>query len=123
MSAKKIIKPSIVIGGTEFKCLSDEVSLEPGNAINFCEDEWTMSTNILLSYGVGGSHTALQAMELTEQTVVVSPSDGSISADNPSATFTAQIPKIPFMSGAKRGDRQSFTLELMSDGDPVFATS
>ena len=113
----------LTIGGVDFKCMSRSVSLEPGDPLNYCEDEWEMTVEIDLSYGAGGSHTELQGMELTEQTIVVAPSDGAISADNPSATFQAVIPKIPFMTGAERGDRQRFNLELMSEGEPVFATA
>jgi hypothetical protein len=123
MAGKRIIKPSISIGGTEFKCMSRSVTLEPGDIINFCEREWNCSVDIELSYGVGGSHTVLAGFEGTEQEVIISPSDGAVSADNPSATFTAEIPPIPFMAGAERGERQTFTLELTSDDPPVIATS
>jgi len=123
MTARKIVTPSISIGGTEFKCMSREVTLEPGDAINFCEDQWTFSVEIELGFGAGSSYEALRAMALTEQTVIVKPSDAAVSIDNPSATFQALVPKIPFLSGATRGERMTFSLEMMSEGDPVIATS
>lgn len=123
MAGKRITKPSLTIGGTEFKCMSRSVELVPGDAINFCEDEWTCSVQIDLSYGAGGSWETLRAMALTDQPIVLSPSDAAVSVDNPSATFEAMVPNIPFMSGGERGRRQTFTLDLVSNGDPVFATS
>lgn len=122
MAGKRIIKPSISIGGTEFKCMSNSVELVPGDPINFCEHEWELSVDVDLSYGATGSWTVLEVMADTEQTVIVFPSDAAISADNPSATFAAVIPRIPFMTGAQKGDRQTFTLDLVSEGEPVFAT-
>lgn len=121
MTAVRIIKPSIVIGGTEFKCMSREVSLEPGDWINFCEQEWSLSVEVELGYGVGESWTVLQAMQDTDQLCVMRPSDGVLSATNPKATFTANIPAIPFLAGATRGERQTFTLDLTTNASPVFA--
>lgn len=118
----RIIKPSISIGGTEFKCMSRIVSLEPGDTINFCEQEWTLSVDVELAYGAGESHTVLDGFRDTVQTVILSPSDSAVSVSNPSATFDAMIPAIPFMSGAERGERQVFTLELVAEAEPVLAT-
>lgn len=120
MAGKKIIKPSISIGGQEFKCMSRTVSLEPGDFINFCEQEWTASIDIEISYGPGGSWTILDGFRDTVQTVILSPSDGVISEDNPQATFEAEIPAVPFMTGAERGERMTFTLELTAESEPVF---
>lgn len=123
MAAKRIIKPSISIGGTEFKCSGRSATLEPGDFINYCEQEWTFEVELELSYGATGTWTLLDAMRDTEQEVILSPSDGAVSADNPSATFDAVIPAIPFMSDATRGERMTMTLTLTSEGEPVFATS
>lgn len=119
----RIIKPSIDIGGTEFKCMSRSVELVPGDFRNFCEREWMCTVEVELTYGAAESWTVLDAFRDTTQTVVVSPSDGAVAASNPSATFTANIPAIPFMSGATRGERQTFILELVSDSEPVFAVT
>lgn len=121
MAGKRIIKPSISIGGTEFKCMSRTVDLVPGDLINFCEQEWTATVEVELSYGTGGSWTVLDAFRDTVQEIILSPSDGAISEDNPQATFDAVIPAIPFMSGATRGERQVFTLELVAEAEPVFS--
>ena len=121
MPAKRIIKPSISIGGTEFQCMSRTASLVPGDFINFCEQEWTLTVDIEVSYGAAGSWTVLDGFRDSEQEVIVKPSDGAISADNPSATFDAVIPAIPFMNDATRGERMVFTLTLVSEGEPVFA--
>ena len=121
MAGKRIIKPSISIGGTEFKCSSRSVTLEPGDLINFCEQDWSLTVEIELSFGATGTWQVLNGMRDTEQTVVVSPSDGAISAENPSATFTAAIPAIPFMSDATRGERMTISLTLVAEAEPVFA--
>lgn len=119
----RIIKPSISIGGTEFKCLSRTVELVPGDFRTFCTQKWMCSVEVEITYGAGGSWTVLDGFRHTIQEVILSPSDGSVSADNPSATFDAEIPAIPFMSGATRGERMTFTLELESEDEPVTATS
>lgn len=123
MPAATIIKPSISIGGTEFKCKSREVSLEPGDLVNFCEYQYTCSIEIELAYGTGESHDVLNGFRDTVQEIILLPSDATIGTSNPSATFSAVIPPIPFMSGAVRGERQTFTLELMSEAEPVLATA
>lgn len=116
-------KPFLSIDGTEFQCFGDNLSLTPDGIRNFCEDEWTLSVDVELTYGSGESHTALDAMRDTVKTVVVRPSTEAIGVTNPSATFTARIPAIPFMNGATRGERQRFTLELMAEDTPVYATA
>lgn len=117
---KKIIRPSLTIDGVEFKCMSRTVTLEPGDPINFCEDEWTLTVEVELWYGDGGSWNVLDAMRDELKTFVLSPSDGAVSEENPQATFDAIVPAIPFMSGATRDERQVFTLELVTESEPVF---
>lgn len=119
----RIVKPTIDIGGTEFKCKSRSVDFAPGEWINFCEREWVVSIDIEIAYGTGESWTVLNGFQDTVQTVVIRPDDGTIGLTNPSATFDAVIPPVPFMSGATRGDRQVFTLELTAEAEPVYATS
>ena len=123
MAGYRINKPSISIDGVEYKCMSRSASLVPGDDLNFCEKEWTASFDIEVSYGTDGSWTKLNALRDTIVEVILSPSDGTISDSNPSATFDAHIPAIPFMSGAEKGGRMTFLLELMSEAEPVFATS
>lgn len=121
MSRTRIIKPSVSIGGTEFKCLSRVVTLEPGDPETYCSWEWSCSIDIELTYGTGGSYNVLSAWQDTTGTFVLSPSDASVGTGNPTATFEATIPPIPFMMGAEKGERQVFTLELMTDDEPVIA--
>lgn len=120
----RIIKPSISIDGVEYKCKSRSVDLVPGDQVNFCEQEWTCTVEVELTYGATGSWATLNALRDTVVTVVLSPSDATAgTADNPSATFDAMIPAIPFMSGATRGERQTFSLELVSEAEPVFVAA
>ena len=119
---KKIIRPSLTIDGIEFKCMSRQVTLEPGDAINFCEDEWNLSVEVELWYGTGGSWNVLDGMRYQLKTFVLTPSDDvDIDEENPQATFQSMVPAIPFMSGATRDDRQTFTLELTTESEPVFS--
>lgn len=121
MAGRRILKPSISIGGTEFKCHSRSISFEPGEWLNFCEREWTLTIELELNYGTLGSWNQLEAMFDTEQEVILSPSDGAISEDNPQATFDAIVNPIPFMSSAQRGERQVVTVELVAETEPVFS--
>lgn len=123
MSRTRIIKPSVSIGGTEFKCASRSVTLEPGDPETYCDYEWTCSIDLELTYGTGGTYNIISAWVDTTGTFVLSPSDGAIGSANPSATFEATIPPIPFMMGAEKGERQVFTLELMLDEEPTIAYS
>lgn len=120
MAGTRILKPSISIGGVEFKCKSRSVSFTPGDWLNFCEREWTLEVELDLSYGADGSWNLLEAMFDTTQEIIISPSDGVVSVDNPSATFDAIVNPIAFMDGATRGERQSTTIELVAETDPVF---
>lgn len=119
----RIIKPFISINGTEMQCLASTANVEPGDHYTFCSRDWSASFDLVLTYGVGGSHTVLSALVDTTATIVVRPDEGAVSADNPQMTFTATIPAVPFMAGATRGERQTFTLELMADDEPVVTTA
>jgi hypothetical protein len=135
-----VVDPKITIDSIDFKCASRMVSLIPedneADIETFCNPggtrpgstNWTCSIEVVLSYGVDasdsvdGSWNQLNAMRKQKKTIVVGPSDDTIGTDNPTATFSAYIPSIPFMDGTI-GEAQTFTLELSSVGDPVFATS
>lgn len=121
MSRTRILKPSVSIGGTEFKCMSRSVTLEPGDPENFCDYAWTCSVDLELTYGTGGSYNILSSWTDTVGTFVLKPSDATVGSGNPSATFEAIIPPIPFMMGATKGERQVFTLELMLEDEPTIA--
>ena len=123
MTAKRIYAPSILINAVEYKCKARTVTLEPGDDINFCEQEWTFNAEIELGYGSGESWTLLEALQDTIVTVALKPEDATATATNPSATFSIRVPAVPFMTGATRGDRQTFNLEVATEAAPVFATA
>lgn len=123
MPGYRLIKPSIVIDGSEFKCMSKSVDFAWGDFQNFCDRDLTVNVDIELSFGATGSFNTLDAMRGQVKTVVISPSDGTVDGDNPSATFTAEIPPVPLMTSAGRGEVMPFTLELVAREEPVIAYS
>ena len=123
MAGFRIITPKISINGTDVKGMSRTVDVEPGDRLNFVENEWTCSLEVELAYGTGLSHTVISALRDTVAEVILAPTNAVVAAGNPHCTFSARIPPIPFMMGAENGSRQTFTLELVSEGEPVFTTS
>jgi hypothetical protein len=120
MSAKRLYAPSILIDDVEYKCKSRSVALTPGDWINFCEQEWTLSAEIELGYGATDSWNLLEALEDTVVTAVLKPEDDTVAATNPSATVSIRMPAVPFMTGAPRGERMTFDLEVITEAPPVF---
>lgn len=118
----RIIKPFVSINGTEVQCLASTANVEPGDNYTFCKRDWSASFDMLLTYGADGSHTLLSGLVDQVATIVVRPSDAVVSVDNPQMTFDAIIPAVPFVSGATKGERQVFTLELMAEDEPVIVT-
>lgn len=142
------INPSIVIATNTastpavssqllLQCLANSVSLVPEDsevdADSFCNPDgtlpgsttWTSTIPILLTFTDGsseGSWNVLHSLRRTKQTFILKPNDAAASSANPSATFQAYIPSIPFMDN-ERGQSARFDLELSVIGDPVFATS
>ena len=123
MAGVRIITPKISIDGTDVKAMSKSVTVAPGDDLNFVENEWTCSIDVELAYGAGLSHTVISALRDTVVEVIIAPVNGTVGAGNPFCTSDACIPAIPFMMGAVRGERQTFTLDLVSEGEPVFTTS
>jgi hypothetical protein len=129
-----IDKPSIVIGGVEINCAAGSVALVPDDKMadieTFCNPggerptstKWTIDIDVKLSYGTGTTALwqQIKAMAKTKQTVVIKPSEAAVSAANPSATVSAWVPSIPFISGAI-GEATKFTLTMSCVGEPVFA--
>lgn len=120
--SKRIYAPSILIDSVEYKCKARSVSLEPGDYINYCEPEWTFSAEIELGYGASESWNLLEALEDTIVTVVLKPEDDTVAATNPSATISIRMPPVPFMMSDGRGERQTFSLEVVTEAVPAFST-
>ena len=123
MAGKRLYAPSILIDAVEYKCFARSVSLEPGDYINFCEQEWTFSAELELGYGAAETWNLLNANADTVVNVVLKPEDDTVSATNPSASFSIRMPSVGFMTSSTRGDRQVMTLEERTEAVPVFATA
>jgi len=121
MSAKRVYLPSILINSVEYQCKARSVSLEPGDWINFCEQDWTFAAEIEIGYGSGEAWTLLEALENTLTTVVLKPEDSTVTATNPSASFSIRVPAVPFMTSVARGERMIIPLEVITEAAPVFA--
>jgi len=121
MSAKRLYAPSILIDSVEYKCKVRSVSLEPGEHINYCEQEWTFTAEIEIGYGVAESWTLLEALRDTIVDVVLKPEDATTAATNPSASFSIRMPAVPFITNASKNDRMTFSLEATTEAEPVFA--
>ncbi len=136
--------PSVVIDSIEFKCAARSAMLDADDdevsIATFCNPkgtrpgatDWTAEFTLALTYGDSaqpatdddGTWNQLNAMRKQKKTVVIKPSDGAVTDQNPSATFEAYIPTIPFIDGEVAAtDSQEFDLVLSPIGDPVFATS
>lgn len=138
--------PTLTIAGIDFKCTArsailnvedDEVDIS-----NFCNpkgtrpgaSDWTAEIELELTYGAAqvvlgttpdaGTWNTLHAMRKTRVEVVIAPGEGAVGVDNPTATFDAYIPSIPFMMGEVAAtESQRFTLVLSPIGEPVIATA
>ena len=132
--------PSLLIGtapGTELVCHARKVSLVPTtnttDVETFCNpggtapgtDTWVCEFDALQSYGDTGSPglwDTLRPLANTAVTFTLKPADGTVSATNPSATFTAWVPSIPFID-AEIGGNTVLTVTCPLVGAPVFATT
>jgi hypothetical protein len=123
MAAKRLYSPSILIDSVEYKAKARSVSLEPGEYINFDEQEWTFMAEIELGYGAGESHTLLTALENTIVDIVLKPEDGAVAVGNPSATFQIRMPAIAFITSVSRGDRMTISLTEETEAPPILATA
>lgn len=123
MAAKRLYAPSILIDSVEYKCMARSVSLEPGDWINFCEQEWTFAAEIEIGYGTSESWTLLEALQNSTASVVLKPEDAAAAIDNPSATFEIRVPAVAFMTDAARGERMTIPFEVVTESAPVFATA
>jgi hypothetical protein len=123
MAGKRLYSPSILIDSVEYKCFSRTVSLEAGDYINFCEQEWTFNASIELGYGAAETWNLLVANADSVVAVVLKPEDTTATVTNPSATFSIRMPAPSFMTDSARGERMTYDLETLTEAEPVFATS
>jgi hypothetical protein len=122
MAGKRLYAPSILINSVEYKCFARTVSLEAGDYINFCEQEWTFSAELELGYGATETWNLLDALADTVVPVVLKPETASVAATNPTATFSIRMPAPSFMTDSSRGERMTYSLETLTEAEPVFAT-
>lgn len=121
----RIRNASLVIDGEEYKCRTRSVELLPLEGVTLCTDDldYELTATLEITYNATtGTWNLLRALAGTSVTIVAKPLDGTVSATNPSATFTAYMPAIPFMSG-NPGEIGTFDLVVQSEGGVVFATS
>ena len=123
MAGKRLYSPSILIDSVEYKCFARTVSLEAGDYINMCEQDWTFSAEIELGYGAAETWNLLDANADSVVAVVLKPEDATAAATNPSATFSIRMPAPSFMVDSSRGERMVYDLEALTEAEPVFATS
>ena len=136
-----IDNPKITINAVDYLCVAGSAMLEPEDSTvstqTYCDPQgerpgatkWTATVKISLNYDVladtdVGTWNTLHALRKTKQTFVLAPTDAVASDDNPVATFEAYVPSIPFMmSEVDASEAQTFDLEVVSVGDPVFAVT
>lgn len=126
--------PSILVGAVQLKCLSSKVSLIPTD--NFVDVEtfcnpggeapstttWVMSATIVQSFGADGAWNLLNPLAGTTVTIVLKPDDSAIGVGNPTATFSAYVPSIPFVD-SEVGEATRYDLEFKLVGGPVYTTA
>lgn len=128
------VDPSVTIGGTDRICMFSRVALIPEQMMadteTFCDPggerpstvKWTLELEGKMSYDTDGSWNVLRALSGTKVAIVVKPADTTVAATNPSASFNAWIPAMPFVD-ATVGESAPFTLTCPVVGQPTFATS
>lgn len=138
--------PKITIDGISFKATARSAMLavedDKVDISNFINpkgarpgaSDWTAEIELELTYGPpetvatppanAGTWNTLHAMRKLKKTIVIAPSSGVASVSNPTATFSAYIPSIPFIMGeVAASEAQRFTLVLNPIGDPVITTA
>lgn len=137
--------PTITIDGISFTATSRSATLDVSDdevdISNFANpkgarpgaSDWTAEIELELTYGApetavtppddAGTWNTIHAMRKVKKEIVIAPKDAAASVSNPTATFDAYIPTIPFMVGEVAATAsQRFTLTLHPIGDPVFDT-
>jgi hypothetical protein len=128
------VDPFITIAATDRVCFFGRIALVPDQMMadteTFCDPggerpstiKWTLELEGKLSYDTDGAWNILRALQGTKVAFVVKPTDGATAVTNPSATFNAWVPAMPFMD-ANVGDSAPFTLTCPVVGQPTFATT
>lgn len=130
--------PSLTVNGTELKCHIRKISLVPEDSMADVETvcnpggeapsttTWVAEIEALQSFGPEGAEPGfwdtMLPLAKTKADFVLKPRDTTVGPTNPSATFEAWVPSIPFMDSAI-GESTVLTLEFKLIGEPIFATS
>lgn len=128
-------KPSVTIEGTEFICHMKRVALIPADEMadieTFCQPgaekptstKWTAVFTIKQSFGTDGAWNLLNAMRKQLKTFIVKPEFGvGVGVTNPTATFEAYVPTIPFID-SEIGSATEYEISCSVIGEPAFATT
>lgn len=127
------VQPSVVIGTVESICHFSQVTLVPEvtwtDVETYCNPggeapgrtRWLGNMRVRMSYGAGSAWEFFSARANQIEDFVIMPADGSVTADNPSATFEAYIGTLPFIPDHEIGASATFDLEFRVIGEPVFA--
>lgn len=119
---------SLLINSVEYQCRARTCELNPLSNVTLCTDniEYELVAEIEVTYNATtGTWNLLRALADagTATTIVIKPSDTTVAATNPSATFSAVIPPVPFIAATTPGEKGTFTMTTQSEGGVVFAVA
>ena len=128
------VQPSVMIGTVETICHFQMVTLIPEVTWNdvetYCNPNgeaprwsWRGVMRVRMSYGSGSAWEFFSARAGQIEEFTITPGDGSVSVDNPSATFDAYVGVLPFIPEHEVGSSATFDLEFRVIGDPQFSTT
>lgn len=131
-------RPSITINAEDATCYFRKFNVEPDQEFvddsGYCSGPnaeipggvtWLSTGEVRMSYNVAtdvGAWEFFHALSGQAVEFVVTPGPDPVSAENPSATFTAWVPQIAFMPDHDPGSTTTYELEFRIVGEPVFDT-
>lgn len=129
------VKPSVTIDTVDSICHFQQVTLVPNltwiDVETYCNPggeapgkvSWSGTLRVRMSYGTDSAWEFFSARGGQIVDMVITPDDGSVSAANPEATFSAYLGVLPFIPDHEIGASATFDLEYRVIGEPVFATT
>jgi hypothetical protein len=135
MAIHVMTAPFVSIGAVDYNAKLRSVSLTPsdnladgntfgtpGLQIPGGAPSWTVSIEWPQEFDTAAVWNVLNPLQGTSVDWIISPATGAASVSNPTATFSAYMPAVPFLDGSV-GQTSTMSISMTTIGAPVFATS